>query len=239
MFSDFLKYFFKMLLVTLSRYLSMWIIKLEDAMNISFRLKPFIAIAFVSCLLSLSFAANDSKVPSTIPGLGINNVHLVAPGVYRGQNPVGKVLELHKLGIKTIVALRPNNEAESSEIKRDGTMEFIEIPMRWKSLPSDYTFDNQIKNALGYIALALAHPRKCTVYIHCTYGEDRTGLIFGLYRMLHDGWTRNQAWSEMIQYGYKTDEKAFITAELTKTFNRWADAIEWGEISWENILMTF
>lgn len=34
--------------------------------------------------------------------------------------------------------------------------------------------------------------------VHCTHGQDRTGLVIGRYRVLHDGWTKDAAYAEML-----------------------------------------
>lgn len=49
-------------------------------------------------------------------------------------------------------------------------------------------------------ALEVAAAGKCL--IHCSHGEDRSGLVCGLYRVRYDGWSTQQAWDEMIALGY-------------------------------------
>ena len=39
-------------------------------------------------------------------------------------------------------------------------------------------------------------------FIHCTHGHDRTGLVVGCYRVLKQGWTKNDAYAEMLQHGF-------------------------------------
>lgn len=34
--------------------------------------------------------------------------------------------------------------------------------------------------------------------VHCTHGQDRTGLIIGRERVLWEGWTKDAAYSEML-----------------------------------------
>ncbi len=34
--------------------------------------------------------------------------------------------------------------------------------------------------------------------VHCTHGQDRTGLIIGMHRVLHDGWSKDNAYREML-----------------------------------------
>jgi protein tyrosine/serine phosphatase len=37
--------------------------------------------------------------------------------------------------------------------------------------------------------------------VHCTHGQDRTGLIIGLYR-LNEGWTKDAAYKEMLVHHF-------------------------------------
>jgi len=43
------------------------------------------------------------------------------------------------------------------------------------------------------------------VYVHCAGGRHRTGVMTAAYRMTHDGWTADQAFKEMKQYGFGAD----------------------------------
>ena len=40
------------------------------------------------------------------------------------------------------------------------------------------------------------------ILIHCQHGKDRTGLVIGLIRVLHQGWKPEDAFREMLKYGY-------------------------------------
>ena len=48
---------------------------------------------------------------------------------------------------------------------------------------------------------AVAHITPFT-YVHCEHGQDRTGLTIGIYRVQHDGWTKEKAYNEMIAHGF-------------------------------------
>lgn len=37
---------------------------------------------------------------------------------------------------------------------------------------------------------------------HCTHGQDRTGYLFGVHRVLHDGWSKETAYAEMIAHRF-------------------------------------
>jgi tyrosine-protein phosphatase SIW14 len=43
------------------------------------------------------------------------------------------------------------------------------------------------------------------VLIHCTHGHDRTGLVVGMHRVMHDGWTKDAAYREMIEKHFHPD----------------------------------
>jgi hypothetical protein len=43
---------------------------------------------------------------------------------------------------------------------------------------------------------------KPNTFIHCTHGQDRTGLIVGEYRIRSCGWTKELARKEMKEYGF-------------------------------------
>lgn len=38
--------------------------------------------------------------------------------------------------------------------------------------------------------------------VHCTHGMDRTGLVVGMHRVLHDHWTKEAAYAEMLKYNF-------------------------------------
>ena len=41
------------------------------------------------------------------------------------------------------------------------------------------------------------------VFVHCMKGKDRTGLVIAAYRILHQGWSLERAYQEMLKYGHK------------------------------------
>ena len=40
------------------------------------------------------------------------------------------------------------------------------------------------------------------VFVHCLHGADRTGTMCAAYRVVVDGWTKQQAIDEMTKGGY-------------------------------------
>ena len=48
-----------------------------------------------------------------------------------------------------------------------------------------------------------AHEAGWIVVHHCTHGRDRTSLIAALFGMQELGWTKQQAWDDMIAHGFR------------------------------------
>jgi protein-tyrosine phosphatase len=40
------------------------------------------------------------------------------------------------------------------------------------------------------------------VFVHCRYGDDRTGMMIAAYRMAVEGWTPEEARQEMEKFGF-------------------------------------
>jgi protein tyrosine/serine phosphatase len=57
----------------------------------------------------------------------------------------------------------------------------------------------------GQVALALRTIRdaKGPILIHCWHGADRTGLISAMYRIVFQGWSKEDAIEELVNGGYR------------------------------------
>jgi protein tyrosine/serine phosphatase len=45
-------------------------------------------------------------------------------------------------------------------------------------------------------------PQNQPVFVHCQHGSDRTGTLVAAYRIVEQGWTREDAASELPNFGY-------------------------------------
>ncbi|MBU0611644.1 MAG: tyrosine-protein phosphatase [Armatimonadetes bacterium] len=144
------------------------------------------ALSAGSCLLA------DSDVPSPA---GVPNFHVVAPGIYRGGAPTYAGLQsLQALGVRTIIDLRVEKKrAHTGQAARSLGFTWISLPM-WDDPPKP----QQVQTLLATLAAAPGRP----VFVHCQHGCDRTGCMFGLYRVRVCGWTFEQAYAEMRRYGF-------------------------------------
>ena len=40
------------------------------------------------------------------------------------------------------------------------------------------------------------------IFVHCRYGDDRTGMMIAAYRMADEAWTSDEARKEMEKFGF-------------------------------------
>jgi tyrosine-protein phosphatase SIW14 len=147
----------------------------------------------------------QSPNPSAAPGTngeklrikGVHNTGRISDVLLRGAQPTAKGLaELKKAGVTTIVNLRQEGLEVEHERKLAESLglHFFNIPVVGWSLPSDAQvaqFLNLFRDPAG--------PR---VFVHCRYGDDRTGVMVATYRIAQQHWTADQAADEMRFFGF-------------------------------------
>jgi len=123
--------------------------------------------------------------------------HAVSSGVFRGGQPsLAGLSKLKEQGIKTIVSFRTSRQViqiESKETERLG-MQFVSIPLSGIGKPSDETVERFLS--------VVQDPSMQPVFIHCEWGQDRTGAMLGIYRQAAQHWSAEQAYREMLQLGF-------------------------------------
>jgi protein tyrosine/serine phosphatase len=144
---------------------------------------------------------------------GVPNLVEVEPGVWRSGQPCdGKDATpcdqqwayLKSLGIKRVVKLNFQDEGTDDGAGRAG-LEMVFLPMQ--PAGDKDVFDNALNTfvhpRLETVDAAVKElAKKDGVLVHCTHGQDRTGLIVGVYRVETDGWTKDKAYAEMLQRGF-------------------------------------
>jgi len=143
-------------------------------------------------LISAGFAA--VAPPISIP---IAEFHEVSPGVYRGASPGYDGLQALKvLGIKTDLNLDNDDDANEEEesLAQLLGIQYLPRPMSGFWSPSDENVDD--------ILSILTNPAHYPIFIHCAHGQDRTGLIVGLFRVFHQNWSPEDAYDEMLKYNF-------------------------------------
>lgn len=142
-----------------------------------------------------------SAAPEDLP-----NFHQVAPGIYRGAAPTPAGLEkLRAMGIHTVIDLRISPRQVKIEKAQAEQLGF-----KWINLPmgAEPPTKKQVATFLATLKQAPQEP----VFVHCQHGADRTGCMFGIWRVTQQGWTFEQAWPEMRRYGFNPHWKKLTAA---------------------------
>jgi protein tyrosine/serine phosphatase len=56
------------------------------------------------------------------------------------------------------------------------------------------------------------------VLIHCSVGKHRTGYAVAAYRILHQNWTFEQAFQDMVEHGYVHNDRPVFEEGLQALF---------------------
>ena len=120
------------------------------------------------------------------------NLFQMTPTLYRSALPdSGAVSLLEKLKVGTVISFLP--ESDSSWLSAPG-IALVELPYR-----TNHVDDADILKSLRAIQSAEANG---PVLMHCKHGSDRTGLIAAMYRVIVQGWSKEDALSEMTEGGF-------------------------------------
>jgi tyrosine-protein phosphatase SIW14 len=124
----------------------------------------------------------------------IRNFDEVTPKLWRGALPDEDGLKwLAEHDVKTVVDLRAVCTRREQNMVRGLGLRYIRIPLGFGA-PDDNAVES---------FLALAHDAKEPMFIHCKQGEDRTGMLVGVYRMVVQSWNFNRVYAEMRTHGFK------------------------------------
>ena len=143
---------------------------------------------------SVMHSAYGDKLP--VPG--IPNAGRINDRLYRGAQPKSQGLaELKKLGITTVVDLRaedPGRIAWERQQAESLGMRFVHIPVSGWSPPTD-------EQVVQFLSLFHNDPKE-KIFVHCRFGNDRTGIFVATYRMALEKWPAEQALNEMYFFGF-------------------------------------
>jgi protein tyrosine/serine phosphatase len=123
--------------------------------------------------------------------------HSITGNLYRGARPTENDLrELSNQGIGLDLDLEdslPTVRAESGAANAVG-IKFVNIPLNAAVTPRD----RDVNRALAEMGTSGSGK----IFLHCHYGEDRTGLLSALYRVEVQGWSAQDAYREMMANGF-------------------------------------
>lgn len=161
------------------------------------RLLPAMLFLSLATLFNLTLAyADDTALPRPADwaqSVEVQyNLYQMSPTLYRSALPdKGAVPLLEKLKVATVINFLP--EPDSSWLSTPGITQ-IQLPYR-----TNHVDDSDVLKAIRAIQTAEA---KGPVLMHCKHGSDRTGLMAAMYRVVVQGWSKEDALSEMTQGGF-------------------------------------
>lgn len=166
-------------------------------------LRPVSALLSVLISVQLALCFSFPAWSATFSAENIPQFKKVTDTIYRGGRPNEQGLKtLVNMKFKTIVNIENNAFAIQKEVRKAQALglESIVKSMDWATPPTDKLV-NEVLEALDD---AKNHP----VFLHCKHGEDRTGMIIGLYRVFYQKWTPKQAYQEMLDNDFHPEYKA-------------------------------
>ncbi|MDR1340886.1 MAG: tyrosine-protein phosphatase [Prevotellaceae bacterium] len=132
-----------------------------------------------------------SQSAGKIGDLGLDNLYMIARGVYRSEQPGREQFKaLEKYGIREVLNLRAWHS--DSRLAKGAGLILHRVRM-------------SAHNANDYdvvAALRIIKNRKGAILIHCHHGSDRTGLIAAMYKIVFLNTDKKDAIAEMTDGGF-------------------------------------
>jgi protein tyrosine/serine phosphatase len=75
--------------------------------------------------------------------------------------------------------------------------------MRYVRLATSAFFGPSDNQVASFLKLLRDNPKQ-KIFVHCYYGDDRTGVMIAAYRMAEQHWTADQAYNEMRFFHFHT-----------------------------------
>lgn len=122
---------------------------------------------------------------------GVCNFFKIDEKVYRSAQPDMKGMKaIESMGIRNVLSL---SYFLSDEYEAQGTQLKL---FRMKMIANEIHEEEVIQ------ALRIIRASEDPILVHCWHGSDRTGCIIAMYRILNQGWSKEQAIDEMVNGGY-------------------------------------
>jgi protein tyrosine/serine phosphatase len=180
------------------------------------QLLPAISLAFMALFTTVQAHADDTASIRSLewaqPVGSQYNLYQMSPTLYRSALPDSSAVPvLEKLKIGTVINFLPESDAnwlKSSDIKQ------VQLTYR-----TNHVDDTDVLEALRAIQDAQANG---PVLMHCKHGSDRTGLMAAMYRVVVQGWSKEEALNEMTlggfgaSKGFKDGVRYMMKADIDK-----------------------
>lgn len=162
----------------------------------SLHVRSMVVATLAALSLTLPAAARDAFIGQ----VRIDNFAKVNEAYFRGAQPEGAdYADLAKLGVKTVINLIGDSDrdhTEQSSVEQHG-MRYVSIPMSTRKAPT--------ADQLQAFLTVVNDPASQPVFVHCVGGKHRTGVMTAVYRMMKDGISGAEAFTEMKRFKYGPD----------------------------------
>jgi protein tyrosine/serine phosphatase len=131
----------------------------------------------------------------------LGNLFQVSPELYRSRQPSAQalknILAQHAFAegsepIRTVISLLTSDD--------DGAVLGNSPAVNHEWLNFSPFHPNQ-QNVIKFLRIVTT-PSQQPVLVHCAQGSDRTGMMVAIYRIVVQGWSKDDALKEMIDGGY-------------------------------------
>ena len=177
---------------------------------------PILAISFIALAHGLGFwvRAIPKRLAIVVPGR-------IVRGAWQTPEALRAIVEQH--AIKTVITLTAINADDSKYLSQAKMIE--DLRLDWRILPMRGS-----RATLAQMAEAadlLADPGLQPIFFHCVAGHHRSGLVQAAYRIRHQSWTAEQAWTELNNLSWTRpdatadrDDYALISAFAASLYSR-------------------
>lgn len=146
--------------------------------------------------LAASAAAAQPTQAAAFSNIRIDNFGKISDTYYRGAQPdEAGYADLATLGVRTVIDLTREGRSDEPGLVEHAGMKFFRIPLTTTERPAE--------SAIAEFLQIVNDPANQPVYVHCQGGRHRTGAMTAVYRMTENGWSAEQAYSEMKRFNFE------------------------------------
>lgn len=153
-----------------------------------------LACALAACATAPALEPAEARPASWAQPLerpGLPNLFQLTPDLYRSAQPEAEGFrELARMGVRTVLSLRGFHE---DELPDEAALQSVRISFK--------TWHPEDEDVVRFLRL-VRDPARAPVLVHCQHGADRTGMMCALYRIVEQGWSKDEALREMTAGGF-------------------------------------
>ncbi|MEO6740901.1 MAG: tyrosine-protein phosphatase [Chthoniobacteraceae bacterium] len=143
-------------------------------------------------LTSAAQAERPAKWAQPVQGATVKNLNRVTPQLFRSAQPdAAGMREIEKLGVRTVIDLRDLNDDQDEA--RGTKLRLLSVPMN--------TWHIEDEDVVRVLTL-LRRRKNGPFLVHCHHGSDRTGVVCAMFRIVEQGWSREDAIRELRDGGF-------------------------------------